>query len=195
MRVEPVTLCGRHARLEPLGPDHLDPLWAVADHPGIWTYMPMRMATKADLAAWIDHLLDERRAGRALAFATVSLQDDKPVGMTSFLEIQPSHRRLEIGGTWITPAHQRSAVNTEAKYLQLCHCFDVLGCIRVELKTDSLNARSRAAIERIGGIEEGTFRNHMIMPDGRIRHSVYFSITSDRWPQVKRQLESRLTPG
>jgi len=128
LRVEPVTLSGRHARLEPLGPDHLDPLWAVADHPSIW-------------------------------------------------------------------AHQRSAINTEAKYLQLCHCFDVLGCIRVELKNDSLNARSRAAIERIGGIEEGTFRNHMIMPDGRIRHSVYFSMTSDRWPQVERQLESRLTPG
>jgi len=100
---------------------------------------------------------------------------------------------VEIGGTWITPARQRSVMNTEAKYLQLRHAFETLGCTRVEFKTDALNTKSRQALARIGATEEGTFRNHMVMPGGRIRHSVYFSITHDEWPRVKVHREGLLT--
>jgi N-acetyltransferase len=114
---------------------------------------------------------------------------EQPIGSTSYPNLDPQHRRLEIGGTWITPAWQRSAVNTEAKYLQLSHAFDTLGCIRVEFKTDALNLKSRRALARIGAVEEGTLRNHMVMPDGRLRHSVYFSIVDSEWPTVKAHLE------
>jgi RimJ/RimL family protein N-acetyltransferase len=125
-------------------------------------------------------------------FVTVAKAIGRVVGSTSYLNIDRQHRRVEIGGTWTTPAWQRSAINTEAKYLQLRHAFETLGCIRVEFKTDALNSKSRQALARIGATEEGTFRNHMIMPDGRIRHSVYFSITDDEWPRVKAHLEGLL---
>ena len=125
-------------------------------------------------------------------FVTVARTIAQVVGSTSDLTIDCQHQRVEIGGTWVTPAWQRSAINTEAKYLQLRHAFETLGCIRVEFKTDALNTKSRQALARIGATEEGTFRNHMIMPDGRIRHSVYFSITHDEWPRVKAHLEGLL---
>jgi RimJ/RimL family protein N-acetyltransferase len=122
-------------------------------------------------------------------FVTIARAIDQPVGSTSYLNIDLRHRRVEIGGTWITPAWQRSAINTEAKYLQLRHAFETLSCMRVEFKTDSLNTKSRQAIARLGATEEGIFRNHMVMPGGRIRHSVYFSIINDEWPQIKAHLE------
>jgi RimJ/RimL family protein N-acetyltransferase len=114
------------------------------------------------------------------------------VGSTGYLNIDRQHRRLEIGGTWIAPEWQRTACNTEAKLLQLTHAFETLGCNRVEFKTDSLNERSRAALLRIGATEEGTFRNHMVMPDGRLRHSVYFSVIESEWPRVRVRLEALL---
>ncbi|MEX1276209.1 MAG: GNAT family protein, partial [Bacteroidota bacterium] len=115
------------------------------------------------------------------------------VGSTRFANIERTHRRLEIGWTWVARAWQRTPINTEAKYLMLTHAFETLGCIRVELKTDSLNEKSRKAMLRIGAKEEGTLRNHMITQEGRIRHSVYYSITNDEWPGVKRLLEEKLT--
>jgi RimJ/RimL family protein N-acetyltransferase len=114
------------------------------------------------------------------------------IGSTRYANIDRAHRRVEIGWTWVARAWQRTAVNTEAKYLLLRHAFETLGCIRVELKTDSLNAQSRAAILRIGAREEGIFRNHMITASGRIRHTVYFSITDAEWPEVKSRLEAKL---
>jgi RimJ/RimL family protein N-acetyltransferase len=144
------------------------------------------------MRAYVASELAKQQAGLVVRFATIATAIAEPVGSTSYLNIDRQHRRLEIGGTWITPAWQRSPINTEAKYLQLRHAFETLGCIRVEFKTDSLNTKSRQALTRIGAVEEGTFRNHMVMPGGRIRHSVYFSITSEDWPAVKAHLEERM---
>ncbi|MCP5181543.1 MAG: GNAT family N-acetyltransferase [Pseudomonadales bacterium] len=194
MQVEPVVLSGAHVRLEPLTADHVEALWAVAQYPEIWRYMPFRAGTREEYEGLVGALLSGQRAGLTLPFVTVRLHPEpQVVGSTSFLEINPVHHRLEIGSTWVTPAHQRSPVNTEAKLLQMTHAFEVLGCNRVEFKTDSLNATSRAALARIGAVEEGTFRNHMIMPDGRIRHSVWFSITREEWPAAKARLVRRLS--
>ncbi len=131
-------------------------------------------------------------AGTALPFVTISRESGAPIGSTSYLAIDRMHRRLEIGATWLVPGAQRTAANTEAKYLQLRHCFESLGCIRVEFKTDERNARSRAALARIGAQQEGIFRSHMRMPDGFLRNSVWFSVVASDWPDVKRRLEALL---
>jgi RimJ/RimL family protein N-acetyltransferase len=133
--------------------------------------------------------------GTVLPFATIDRASGRIVGSTSYLAIEPAHRRLEIGATWITPTSQRSPVNTEAKLLQLTHCFEVLGCNRVEFKTDARNARSRRALARIGATEEGTFRAHMVMPDGALRDSVWFSVIAPEWPAVKQRLEGMRARG
>jgi N-acetyltransferase len=137
-----------------------------------------------------------RRASsrRFVTFRTNRKASGQAIGSTRYGNINRTHHRVEIGWTWVAPAWQRSAVNTEAKYLLLRHAFETLGCIRVELKTDSLNERSRAAILRIGAREEGTFRNHMITACGRIRHTVYFSILDSEWPDVKSRLQTMLLP-
>jgi len=189
MHIEPVTLEGRHARLEPVSLAHVPALWHAGAHEEIWRYLPYTMHSEDDMRARVESDLAEQQAGDLVRFTTVARAIAQPVGATSYMNIDRHHRRLEIGGTWITPAWQRSAINTEAKYLQLRHAFETLGCIRVEFKTDSLNTKSRQALARIGATEEGTFRNHMIMPGGRIRHSVYFSLTNDEWPRVKAHLE------
>ena len=127
-----------------------------------------------------------------MPFATVERESDRVVGSTRYLSIDAHHRRLEIGYTWIAPAWQRTAVNTEAKLLQLRHAFDSLAALRVEFKTDSLNDKSRAALRGIGAVEEGTMRNHMVTDSGRRRHSVYFSVIEEEWPRVRQHLEARL---
>ncbi len=189
MQSGPVTLEGHHVRLEPVSLAHVPALWRVGAHEDIWRYLPYPMDSEDTIRAYIESELAKQQAGLVVRFTTVAQASAHPVGSTSYLNIDRYHRRLEIGGTWITPAWQRSAINTEAKYLQLCHAFETLGCIRVEFKTDSLNTKSRQALARIGATEEGTFRNHMVMPSGRIRHSVYFSLTNDEWPKVKAHLE------
>ncbi|MGB2868110.1 MAG: GNAT family protein [Bacteroidota bacterium] len=141
---------------------------------------------------YIETALSERDAGKSLPFITIEKNSGKAVGSSRYGNIALEHRRLEIGWTWIAPEWQRTAVNTEAKLLMLTHAFEQLHCIRVEFKTDSLNERSQKALKRIGAKEEGIFRNHMITPGGRIRHSVYFSITDAEWPEVKRSLEAKL---
>lgn len=189
MEITPVTLEGKHIRLEPIGLHHAEALWRVSADQEIWCYMPRILRSEDDLRRFIEAELHKQQAGLTLRFVTIDQTSGQPVGSTSYLNIEPPHRRLEIGGTWVTPAWQRSAVNTEAKYLQLSHAFETLGCMRVEFKTDSLNVKSRQALARIGAKEEGTFRNHMVMPDGRLRHSVYFSIIDSEWPSVKAHLE------
>lgn len=195
MNTEPVTLEGRHVRLEPLSLAHYDGLCAVSDDPDIWRWTHPSAQTPEEMRTYIELALSWQRAGTALPFATVDKASGKPVGSTRFANIERSHRRMEIGWTWIAPPWQRTAVNTEAKYLMLRHAFETLGCIRVELKTDSLNEKSRKAILRLGAKEEGTLRNHMIVTAGRIRHTVYFSITDTEWPAVKRGLEERTRRG
>jgi RimJ/RimL family protein N-acetyltransferase len=189
MEIKPVTLEGPHVRLEPIGLHHVTALWRAGAYAEIWRYTPYTIGSEDDMRALIEAELRKQQAGLTLRFATIARAGAQPVGSTSYLNIDQQHHRLEIGGTWITPAWQRSAVNTEAKYLQLSHAFETLGCMRVEFKTDSLNVKSRQALARIGAVEEGTFRNHMIMPDGRRRHSVYFSIVDSEWPAVKAHLE------
>jgi len=192
MVMEPVVLEGRYVRLEPLSLDHASGLWAVSDHAELYHYKPYALRSEGDLRRFIEIAQEKHAAGSGLSFATIARSCNSPVGSTSFSAADWPHRRIEIGGTWVTPAHQRTPINTEAKYLMLRHAFETLRLLRVEFKTDSLNARSRAALLRIGATEEGTFRNHMVMLDGRNRHSVYFSIIDSEWPAVKARLEGFL---
>ena len=180
-------------RLEPLTMAHHTGLVEVGLDEAIWRYVPQVMRTPDDMRAYIEAALEAQAAGAALPFATVDRASGRAIGSTRFFNIDRAHRRVEIGWTWLGLAWQRTAANTEAKYLMLRHAFETLGCIRVEFKTDSLNERSRAALLRIGATEEGTFRNHMIMPDGRLRHSVYYSIIDSEWPEVKSCLEQKLS--
>jgi RimJ/RimL family protein N-acetyltransferase len=193
MKIEPVILRGSTVRLEPLTLDHVAALTKVGLEPALWRWIPNQVRTPEDMQAYVLTALDEQRRGVALPFVIIDQASDQAIGSTRYANIETSHRRLEIGWTWLTPSHQRSGANTEAKLLLLTHAFDVLGAIRVELKTDSLNEKSRTAIARLGAVEEGTFRNHMIIPDtGRVRHTVYFSIIDSEWPAIKASLTARL---
>jgi RimJ/RimL family protein N-acetyltransferase len=192
MQIGPITLEGHHVCLEPVTLSHVPSLWRAGAYEEIWQYLPYAMCSDEEMRAYVASELAKQEAGLVVRFVTVARAIAQVVGSTSYLNIERQHRRVEIGGTWITPAWQRSAINMETKYLQLRHAFETLGCIRVEFKTDTLNTKSRQALARIGATEEGTFRNHMIMPGGRIRHSVYFSVTDDEWPRVKAHLERLL---
>lgn len=196
MDVEPVTLEGRYIRLELLGLQHHAELCEVGLAEELWRWIPHRVRTPDEMRGFIQTALRWQAEGTGLPFATIAKATGKAIGSTRYMAIEKEHRRLEIGATWIAPAWQRTAVNTEAKYLMLRHAFEALGCIRVEFKTDSLNEKSRNALLRIGAQEEGIFRNHMITSSGRIRHSVYFSIVDSEWPAVKTSLEQKLAqPG
>lgn len=192
MIIEPVTLEGRAVRLEPLSLDHLDALLEAGADPEIWRYMPSDCSSRDAMRSFIETALEGQRAGTALPFATVDRRSGKPIGSTRYGNIVTEHKRVEIGWTWISPPWQRSAINTEAKYLMIRHAFEQMGCNRVELKTAALNVRSRAAILRIGAQEEGTLRSHMINPDGTLRDTVYFSVIAPEWPQVKLRLEAMM---
>jgi RimJ/RimL family protein N-acetyltransferase len=191
MRIEPIRLTGDHAVLEPLSRGHLGPLAAVLD-PKLLQWFPKPVTNDGELAEFIEDALHAQDAGAALPFATIERASGKVIGSTRFANIDRANRKLEIGWTWIARAWQRSAINTEAKLLMLTHAFEALGAIRVEFKTDSLNRQSRAALTRLGAIEEGTFRNHMITSTGRIRHSVWFSVLDSEWIKTKRRLQERL---
>ncbi|MFZ0212286.1 MAG: GNAT family protein [Candidatus Acidiferrales bacterium] len=192
MTVEPVTLEGRHVRLEPLSRAHHEALTAVGLDEELWQWIPTAVRTAEEMAAYVDAALTEQARGVSLPFAIIEKKSGRTIGSTRYANIERMHRRVEIGWTWIAKPWQRTAVNTECKYLLLRHAFETFGCIRVELKTDSLNEKSRNAILRIGARQEGVFRNHMITASGRIRHSVYFSIVDSEWPEVRARLEQRL---
>jgi|SRR5580693_3460314 RimJ/RimL family protein N-acetyltransferase len=192
MIVKPVTLEARHVRLEPLAMTHLAGLAEVGLDEELWRWIPTAVRTQEEMAAYIETALKEQERGISLPFALVEKAARRAIGSTRYGNIDRTHHRVEIGWTWVGREWQRTVVNTEAKYLLLQHAFETVGCIRVELKTDSLNEKSRAAILRIGAREEGIFRNHMITASGRIRHSVYYSILDSEWPAVKARLESML---
>jgi N-acetyltransferase len=193
MNIEPVTLDGRHVRLEPLSMAHHGALSAVGLDEDIWRWNPTRVnRTPEDMRLYIEHALQQQADGVSLPFATIEKASGRAVGSTRYANVDRENRRVEIGYTWIAPPWQRTAVNTEAKYLMLRHAFETLGCLRVELKTDSLNERSRDAIQRIGAKAEGVLRNHMLTPSGRIRHSAMYSIIDAEWPSVKERLEEKL---
>jgi N-acetyltransferase len=193
MKIEPVTLEGTYVRLQPLAQAHHAQLCAVGFDDAIWRWNPRPpVRTPDDMRRYIESALQQQADGASLPFATVERGANSAVGSTRFAAIDTENRRVEIGYTWIAPRWQRTPVNTEAKYLMIRHAFEAWGCIRVELKTDSLNERSRNAILRIGAKEEGILRNHMFTHSGRFRHSVYFSIIEAEWPAVKAKLEALL---
>jgi RimJ/RimL family protein N-acetyltransferase len=183
---------GRQARLEPLSSDHLNGLADVGLEPGIWRWMPLTMSSREDLAGFIDAALAGQAAGREQAFATIERSSGRVVGSTRYLNIEPAHRRLEIGYTWLAPAWQKTAINSDAKLLMLDHAFGELGANRVEFKTDARNEPSRNALLGIGATFEGIFRRHMIVQQGQLRDSAYFSIIVDEWPSVRKHLALRV---
>jgi RimJ/RimL family protein N-acetyltransferase len=193
MLIEPVTLLGQHIRLEPLSLEHHAQLCEVGLDQEIWRWTTTRVSTPEEMRAYMLTALKERDAGTAVPFATIEKSSGRAIGSTRFGNIDAPNARAEIGWTWIGRPWQRTVVNTEAKYLMLRHAFETWNCNRVEFKTDSLNARSRAAILRLGAFEEGTLRNHMISHTGRLRHTVYFSIINSEWPAVKAGLEEKLS--
>jgi RimJ/RimL family protein N-acetyltransferase len=192
MKVTPIVLEGEFVRLEPLTRDHLTALIEVGMEPVIWKWTNNVVNSSSDIERYVDDALKMLAAGTALPFVTVSKAEQRIVGSTRFGNIEIPNRKAEIGWTWVNPQWQRTAINTEAKLLMLTHAFETWKCIRVELKTDSNNSQSRAAIARIGAKEEGILRNHMITESGRFRHSVYFSILDTEWESVKAALTSKL---
>ena len=192
MNIHPIILEGKGVRLEPLTQAHHAQLCEVGLDDELWRLTTTIIRTPEDMKKYIDAAAKDFSDGKALPFAIIEKASGKAVGSTRFGNIDPTHRRVEIGWTWIARQWQRTFINTETKYLLLSHAFDTLGCMRVEFKTDSTNSRSRNALMRIGAKEEGVFRNHMIMPGGRIRHSVYFSIIDSEWNTVRRELEKKL---
>jgi RimJ/RimL family protein N-acetyltransferase len=192
MVVEPVILDGQSVRLEPLSLDHLAGLCEIGLDEELWRWIPIPIRTPDQMRAYIETALKWQADGIALPFATIYKPANRVIGSSRFGNIDKPNHRAEIGWTFVGQSWQRTMVNTEAKYLMLRHAFETLGCIRVEFKTDSLNEKSRNALARIGATQEAIFSNHMICANGRIRHSVYFSITDEEWPGVKVKLETKL---
>ncbi len=191
--VTPVTLIGKYVRLEPMTEAHVSDLAEIGVGMDFWDFMVYgRMDTVEDMRVWVREILSRAEKGTDLPFVAIHLESGRVAGATRYLNIMPNDRGLEVGGTWYGLDFQRTTVNTESKYLLLTHAFEALGCIRVQIKTDSLNLRSQKAIERIGAIKEGVLRNHMILPNGRVRHSVYYSILDTEWGNVKKRLAEML---
>ncbi len=189
MQIYPLTLSGRIVELVPLSRAHLADLTEAGKDASIWTYMRYgTIDSQEKMLGLIEYLLAQQARGTDLPFAVVDRSSGRAIGMTRYMDIQPGNRALEIGGTWYSIAYQRTGVNTECKFLLLQHAFEVLGCIRVQIKTDLRNERSQKAIERIGAVREGVLRDHMILPDGTIRSSVYYSILASEWPSARQRI-------
>jgi N-acetyltransferase len=189
----PLTLGGNVVRLEPIRHEHSALFWDATNGAldDVFRWFPWSMRTMDDFTRHVDRVLWEQKSGLSVGFATVVRESGQVVGSTRFMNIDAQNRRVEIGSTWIVPAWQRTAVNTEAKYLMLRHAFEHWRCLRVEFKTDALNPQSRTAILRLGAKEEGVFRKHLITWSGRVRDSVYFSILDSEWPEIKLRLAER----
>src|ERR1043165_304561 len=192
MKVTPVTLEGRHVRLAPLTLAHEDALAEAAADGELWNTDVTIIPRREGMRDYIQFALDGLAQGNQLAFAIINQKSDRVVGSTRFYEIRPNDRVAAIGYTWLAKSAQRTPVNTEAKLLLLTHAFESWKCVRVELITDVLNEQSRAAILRLGAQQEGILRKHLILPSGRIRDSVIFSIIDDEWPEVKAHLLAKL---
>ena len=188
----PVTLSGRAVRLEPLAERHLADLAVAGGDREPWTWLFDDHSTPASLERWLADALRKAAAGAELPFATIDIASGRAIGSTRFMALAPEHRRLEIGWTWLGPSWRGGAHNSEAKLLMLEHAFERLGCGRVELKTDALNARSRGGLEAIGARSEGVFRHHMIMTNGRVRDSAWYAIVAEEWPGVRERLRARV---
>lgn len=191
MNITPLTLTGRIVRLDSLAETHIPDLVEAGNDPAIWRYMPCGLIDSRDkMTSLVCTALEAQARGTDLPFAVILQATGKAVGMTRYMDIRPKDRGLEIGWTWYATDCQRTGVNTECKYLLLKHAFEVLGCLRVQLKTDLRNESSQRAIQRIGGVREGVLRNNMILADGYLRSTVYFSILAEEWPAAKARLEA-----
>ena len=190
---KPVLLAGRHVRLEPLERRHLPALLEAARDPETFRYfLTPPLGEEGAMTRWMDSILKNQAAGTDVGWATVRGSDGRVVGATTYLDIRRVNRGLEIGNTWIAPEAQRTAVNTEAKYLQLRHAFETLGAWRVQLKTDERNTRSREAITRLGCTFEGILRKYQLRFDGFVRNTAIFSLLAEEWPAVRARLEGLL---
>jgi RimJ/RimL family protein N-acetyltransferase len=190
--LRPIVLEGDFVRLEPMTLEHHAGLSAVGLDPEIWRFTLVVVQTPEEMRGYMDAALELQRGGTTLPFVTIERSSGQIVGSTRFGNYDPANRRIEIGWTWIAPRWQRTAINTEAKYLMLSHAFEKLHCVRVELKTDVLNTPSRRAMLRIGAKEEGVLRKHSLVWDGRYRDSIYYSILDDEWATVKQELDKML---
>ncbi len=190
--LEPIVLEGDFVRLEPMTLEHHGGLSEIGLDPEIWRYTTVMIRTPEEMRSYMESALSLQREGTTLPFVTIERSSGRIVGSTRFGNFDPANRRIEIGWTWIARPWQRTAINTEAKYLMLSHAFEKVRCVRVELKTDVLNAPSRKAVLRIGAKEEGILRKHTLMWTGRYRDSIYHSILDEEWPEVKQQLERML---
>nr|WP_314626810.1 GNAT family protein [uncultured Noviherbaspirillum sp.] len=189
--IEPVTLTGRHAQLEPLAAGHHDALVDAASDGELWKLWYTSVPSPETMRSWLEAALS-MRAHDELAFVIRDLRDGSIVGSTRYFRVDAASRRLEIGHTWYARRAQRTGINTEAKLLLLGHAFDALNCIAVEFRTHWMNHQSRAAIARLGAKQDGVLRNHQRMPDGTLRDTVVFSIIDAEWPTVKRHLQYKL---
>jgi N-acetyltransferase len=186
-------LKGEIVTLEPLEARHEEGLWAAAQHPEIWRWLAPIGESREYFSAWFAASLADAQAGHESVFATIDRRGGKPIGSTRYMSLREVHRGLEIGWTWLVPSAWRTGANVEAKLLMLKHAFERLGCMRVELKTDARNERSRAALAALPAQFEGVLRRHMIMPGIGRRDSAYYSVIDDDWPRVRANLEHRLT--
>jgi len=187
-----MTLEGSSVRLVPMTLEHVPTLARVGADPELWAWTTAIIRDEADARAYVETALSWRAAGTAIPFVTTVAATGEVIGSTRFANLDAPSRRVEIGWTWIARPWQRTAVNTEAKLLMLRHAFEAMGMLRVELKTDAMNWKSRNAIVRIGGVEEGTLRSHTFRWNGERRDTVYFSILADEWPTARERLEARL---
>jgi N-acetyltransferase len=192
--IAPFSLEGTYVRLEPLRPEHASLLWEIAKNHlhELFQWIPYRLQSEQDFLDFNRQVLGEQERGLSLPLATFERSSSQIVGTTRYMNMDLANRKVEIGSTWIAPQWQRTVINTEAKYLMLRHAFETWKCLRVELKTDGMNQRSRQAILRLGAKEEGTLRKHMLTWNGRQRDSVYFSILDSEWPEVKKDLQRKL---
>ena len=189
----PVHLAGRYIELVPLEPAQVDALTVAGRDPRIWEFMKFGpRTTRERMAELVDSYLERERLGTDLPFSVVRRDTGVPVGMTRYLDIDRANRWVEIGGTWLDTLYWHSPYNTESKYLLLRHAFEAESALRVQIKTDTRNERSARAIERLGAVREGTLRDHMVLPSGYVRSSVYYSILAREWPTVRSRLEAFL---
>lgn len=188
-----ITLEGKDVRLEPPALKHADEIFAASQFPEIWEWwLSPPPQSREEIRAEIENCIASAARGERVWFVTIRREDNRAVGMTSFLNIQRHDRGLEIGGTWLTPSAWRTPINTECKYLLLQHAFEVLGCARVQLKTDERNTRSRKAIERLGAKPEGILRKYQMLDTGYVRNTAIYSIIDSEWDEVKKRLEGLL---
>ena len=190
--LSPVTLEGSRVLLRPMSREDVPALWEAGRDPDLWRWTWSAPDSETAMGEYVEEALALVEAGRGLPFVTCDAATGRVVGSTRFGNAEPSHRRVEIGWTWIAAPWRRTPLNTEAKFLMLRHAFESWGCLRVELKTDALNERSRHAMLRIGAQPEGIFRKHGVTPSGRVRHTAWYSITDDDWPGVRSRLEEML---